>query len=67
MDFRNNDALHQESTESDNIRMLREDAVLASLLQSDGLTLEEVEDYHLYPVADNKMPRLSADRLGTCI
>lgn len=63
MDFRNNDALHQESTESDNIRMLREDAVLASLLQSDGLTLEEVEDYHLYPVADNKMPRLSADRL----
>ena len=28
-----------------------------------GISLEEVADYHQYPIADNDSPRLSADRL----
>ena len=33
-----------------------------SLLERDGIKLEEVNDYKLYPIADNETPKLSADR-----
>ena len=29
----------------------------------DNIKIEEVEDYHLYPIADNDTPKLSSDRL----
>ncbi len=32
-------------------------------LKRDGITLDEVKDYKIYPIADNKTPRVSADRL----
>ena len=62
-DFRNGDALTQESTESGNEAMILNDAALCALLQSDGIPPDAVTDYHVYPLADNKLPRLSADRL----
>lgn len=62
-DFRKGDALTQTITESDNARLIREDSQLVSLLESDGLTVEQVQDYHIYPIADNEIPQLSADRL----
>lgn len=62
-DFRKGDALTQTITESDNARMIREDFKLVELLKSDGLTVEQVQDYHIYPIADNEIPQLSADRL----
>jgi hypothetical protein len=34
-----------------------------ALLKQDGIELEEVNDYKLYPIADNEMPKLSADRI----
>ena len=34
-----------------------------SLLERDGIKLSEIDDYHLYPIADNDTPRLAADRL----
>lgn len=34
-----------------------------SLLEKDGIKLEEVDDYHIYPIADNDTPMLSSDRL----
>ena len=33
-----------------------------SLLNQDGIKVEEICDYHLYPIADNDTPKLSADR-----
>ena len=33
------------------------------LLERDNIKLEEVSDYHIYPIADNDTPRLSSDRL----
>mgnify|MGYP000229476785 FL=1 len=36
---------------------------LMALLDKSGLTLDDVDDYHRYPIADNDSPRLSADRL----
>ena len=62
-DFRKGDALTQTATEEDNLSLVRSDRELARLLQEDGLTIEQVEDYHKYPVADNEIPQLSADRL----
>ena len=34
-----------------------------NLLERDNIKLEEVDNYHLYPIADNDTPKLSADRL----
>lgn len=62
-DFRNGDALKQESTEALNQYMIVQDIELGALLNSEGLYSTEVKDYHKFPVADNDMPRLSADRL----
>lgn len=62
-DFRNGDALTQESTENANSMMIKNDKFLAELLIKDNLTAESVSDYHNYPVADNEVPQLSADRL----
>ncbi len=62
-DFRKGDALTQTATEEPTSRIIRGDAELGRLLAEDGLTAEEVEDYHIYPIADNEIPQLSADRL----
>ena len=62
-DFRNGDALTQESTGNENESMIRNDDVLCAMLKSDGISIDAVADYHVYPLADNKLPRLSADRL----
>ena len=63
IDFKNGDALTQTSTESANAKMLREDTKLARLLAQDNLTMSDVDDYHAYPICDNEIPQLSADRL----
>ena len=62
-DFRNGDALKQESTERGTVKMINEDLELSELLFKDGIYKYEMQDYHIYPIADNKMPGLSADRL----
>ncbi len=62
-DFRKGDALTQTATEEPTARIIRGDAELGRLLAEDGLTAEQVEDYHIYPIADNEIPQLSADRL----
>ena len=62
-DFRKGDALTQTATEAPTAQMIRKDSELMRLLAEDGLTAEQVEDYHIYPVADNEIPQLSADRL----
>ena len=62
-DFRKGDALTQTATEEPTARIIRGDAALGRLLAEDGLTAKEVEDYHIYPIADNEIPQLSADRL----
>ena len=62
-DFRKGDMLTQTATEEPTARIIRGDAELGRLLAGDGLTVAQVEDYHIYPVADNEIPQLSADRL----
>ena len=62
-DFRKGDALTQTITEISTSAFIRKDKELLDLLKKDGLTPEDIEDYHKYPIADNEIPNLSADRL----
>ena len=63
VDFMNNDYLTQESTEEETRHIIENSKEIMSLLAKYHLTVEEVCDYHIYPVADNPTPKLSADRL----
>lgn len=63
VDFLNGDYLVQESTESATASVIRSSPELTDVLRKHGLSPAEVENYHLYPIADNDSPRLSADRL----
>lgn len=63
VDFLNGDALTQESTEAGTRQIIEESEDVQRALREMGLTTDDVCDYHIYPVADNPSPRLSADRL----
>lgn len=63
VDFLNGDYMTQESTEDLTSKIISNSKEIMDLLKRDNIKLEEVEDYHIYPVADNDTPKLSADRL----
>ena len=63
VDFMNGDYLNQESTEDLTKYMIENSKEIMELLARDGIRVEEVCDYHMYPIADNNTPMLSADRL----
>ncbi|MBR6253047.1 MAG: HD domain-containing protein [Clostridia bacterium] len=62
IDFMNGDSLTQESTEEKTTDFIKNSIEIMTLLKRDGIKLEEVKDYKIYPLADNETPRLSADR-----
>lgn len=53
----------QESTEKFTENIIRKSKEIMNLLDRDSISIDEIKDYHLYPIADNDSPRLSADRL----
>lgn len=63
IDFMHGDHMTQESTEDRTLEIIASDAPLVAVLDSLGLKPEDVCDYHLFPIADNDTPKLSADRL----
>lgn len=63
IDFMNGDHEKQESTEDLTKRMILESKEIMELLKRDNIAIDEVADYHIYPIADNDTPMLSADRL----
>ena len=63
VDFLNGDYINQESTEELTKKLISDSKDIMKLLKRDNITLEEVCDYHLYPIADNDTPMLSSDRL----
>ena len=63
IDFLNGDYEKQESTEEVTTKIISESKEIMSLLNRDGIKIEEVSDYHMYPIADNDTPQLSSDRL----
>lgn len=63
IDFLNGDYEKQESTEGLTTKIISDSEEIMALLKRDGISLEEVNDYKIYPIADNDTPKLSSDRL----
>lgn len=63
IDFLHGDGMRQEYTESLTEDIIANSKDIMKLLKRDNIKIEEVADYHIYPIADNDMPKLSADRL----
>lgn len=63
VDFLNGDYMTQESTEDLTTEFIKNSTEIMALLKRDNINLSEVNDYHIYPIADNDTPKLSADRL----
>ena len=63
IDFMNGDHEKQESTEELTTQIIENSKEIMALLNRDKIKLEEVCDYHIYPIADNDTPKLSSDRL----
>ena len=53
----------QESTEDLTTEVIKRSSEIVKLLERDNIKISEIDDYHIYPIADNDTPRLSADRL----
>lgn len=63
VDILNGDAMKQESTEALTTEFIKKSDDVMKLLKRDGIKLEEIDNYHIYPIADNDTPQLSSDRL----
>lgn len=63
VDFLNGDHVNQESTEEKTEEIIENSIEIQKILKKYNLTTEDVKDYHMYPIADNNSPLLSADRL----
>lgn len=67
IDFLLGDHLKQEATESRTAELIDASPEIQHILRQLGLRTETVADHHRYSLADNDLPRLSADRLEyTC-
>ncbi len=63
VDFLNGDYMTQESTEDLTTATIKNSNEIMELLKRDNIDISEVDDYHIYSIADNDTPKLSADRL----
>ncbi len=63
IDFLNGDYIKQESTEDLTRETILNSKEIMTLLKRDNIKVDEVCDYHIYPIADNDTPKLSSDRL----
>lgn len=63
IDIMNGDAERQESTEESTYDIINNSTEIRKLLRRDKIKPKDVADYHIYPIADNDSPHLSADRL----
>ena len=62
IDFLNGDYMTQESTEDLTTEIIKNSKEIMTLLKRDNIKISEIDNYHLYPIADNDTPKLSADR-----
>lgn len=63
VDFLHGDYMTQESTEDLTTEIIKNSKEIMTLLKRDNIKISEIDNYHLYPIADNDTPKLSADRL----
>jgi len=62
IDVMNGDVKYQESTEIRTEQIIRNSSEITKLLTKDGIRIEEVCNCEIYPIVDNPIPRVCADR-----
>lgn len=62
-EFRKGDALTQSACESNTEKIILKSKEIQKHLEQDQIKTKDVCNYHIYPIADNEIPSLSADRL----
>ena len=60
VDFLNGDYMTQESTEDLTTQIIKNSSEIVKLLERDNIKISEIDDYHIYPIADNDTPKLTA-------
>ena len=63
VDYLHGDYEKQETTEDLTEKIIKNSKEITALLKRDNISISEIENYHIYPIADNDSPKLSADRL----
>ncbi len=63
VDFMLGDSIKQNTSEKSVKDVIENSPELIKLLKRDNLTIEDVTNLELYPIIENKTPRLCADRL----
>ncbi len=63
IDYMNGDAESQESTEERTSEIIRNSRIIMRGLKRDEIMAGEISDCKLFPLADNEIPNLAADRL----
>ena len=63
VDFVRGDHENQEATEGETEKIISGSLDIQQILHKYGMSTSEVDDYHQYPIADNDIPGVSADRL----
>ncbi len=63
IDYLNGDSETQTSTEARTAQIIRDSRAIMRQLKKDSILASEISDYHLFPIADNDLPNLAADRL----
>lgn len=67
VDYMNGDFVNQESTEELTEYIMRNDKKLNSLLEQDGILIDDIVDFKKYSVVDLDRPKMCADRLDNII
>ena len=63
IDFMNKDYETQEKTEELTTEIIKNSPEIMKLLKRDNIDVNKIDNYHIYPIADNETPQLSSDRL----
>lgn len=63
IDYVLEDYVNQESSEKNIIEVIKQDEELLSYLKEDGILIEELKDLSIFPILENKSPKLCTDRL----
>ena len=63
IDFVYSDYLSQEYSENKTEEFIKNDEIIVSNLNKLNIKIDDISNYHKYPIADNDTPHLSSDRL----
>ncbi len=63
VDYVYGDYINQESSEQNIIKVIEKDEELKQMIKKDGFTLNDFSDFSMFPILENKTPKLCTDRL----